>query len=57
MCTNPPPENDDQRCIVIRSTVSVFLDRDETKSEVRELIITGLREAFQDGSFLAAIPE
>jgi len=56
VCSSPPASDEDERCVLISSIVTVFLDPGEDPEEVRLLIVTGLRQAFLDGSFVEAIP-
>jgi len=49
-------QNENERCVLIRSIVTVYLNVNENKDSVRALIVSGLRQSFLDGSFVAAIP-
>ena len=49
-------QNPDIKCAIISSTVCIVLEEGDNPSEVRALMIAGLREAVQTGEFLRRIP-
>jgi len=52
-CRPPQPG---VNCVVIRSIVTVFADRDEDPAEIEDLVVNGLLLSFSDGSFQDALP-
>lgn len=56
-CIEELVTNTGDSCVVIRSRVTVLvIDETLVHDEVKNVILEGLRNSFQDGSFLDAIP-
>lgn len=50
------PQNPNIRCAIVASTVCIVLEEDDDPSDVRALMIAGLRQAVDSGDFLRRIP-
>mmetsp|Transcript_22664 Transcript_22664/g.34060 ORF Transcript_22664/g.34060 Transcript_22664/m.34060 type:complete len:121 (+) Transcript_22664:336-698(+) len=50
-----PPQNDDT-CVIIRSVITLFADRDENPDDIEQIILNGIDESFNSGSFFDALP-